>query len=42
MAVAAFLRKARDMRGKHAVVVVCGSNVSKETMDRAYQLLKAA
>jgi threonine dehydratase len=38
VAVAAFLQKASEMHGKHCVVVCCGGNVSRETMDRAYRL----
>jgi len=38
VAVAAYLKTARQMRGQHAVVVCCGGNVSQETIDEAYKL----
>ncbi|GAB4819037.1 hypothetical protein N2152v2_006083 [Parachlorella kessleri] len=38
VAVAAFLRKAKEMQGRHCVVVCSGGNVSKDTMDRAYRV----
>lgn len=38
VAVASYIKKAREMGGKHAVVVICGGNVAGETLDKAYSL----
>jgi threonine dehydratase len=38
VAVASYIKIAEEqMRGKHAVVVVCGGNVAAETLDKAYK-----
>jgi threonine dehydratase len=38
VAVASYIKVAKEqMRGKHAVVVVCGGNVAAETLDKAYE-----
>lgn len=38
VAVASYIKVAEEqMRGKHAVIVVCGGNVAAETLDKAYQ-----
>jgi threonine dehydratase len=38
VAVASYIKLAEEqMRGKHAVVVICGGNVASETLDKAYQ-----
>ena len=38
VAVASYIKVAEEqMRGKHAVIVVCGGNVAAETLDKAYE-----
>ena len=38
VAVASYIKLAEQMHGKHAVVIICGGNVSAETLDKAYEL----
>lgn len=40
VAVASFLTVADSLRGKHAVIVCCGGNVSQETYEKAYELVR--
>lgn len=39
VAIASFLKKAAELNGRNCVIVCCGGNVSKQTMDRAYRLV---
>ena len=40
VAVAAFIKAAEKMSGKHAVILCCGGNVASETLDKAYEMTR--
>lgn len=42
VAVAAFQQLARQMAGKHVVIVACGGNVSGQEMERMYEAVRRA
>ena len=38
VAIAAFNKLAPSLRNKHSVIIVCGGNMSREGMERVYQV----
>ena len=41
VAVAAFVKRATELRGQHVVIVCCGGNAAQETLDVAYGMVRA-